>query len=88
MMDFLRPLKVRIYATWLAGSIPSAPTVIPADPLSRTNEDKAVWAADLRKRCLRLGISIPTSTPIPLQWAEARRRIVQMWCFFRSLRSR
>ena len=80
MMDFLRPLEVRIHATWIAGKIPP-PAVMPADPLSRSNEEPAVWAADLRKRCQLLGIPIPPPTHAPLQWEEARRRIVQIRCF-------
>ena len=75
VIDLLRPMGVSLFATWISGAI------IPADPLSRSNEEPKVWQDDLRVRCNRLGIPMPHIHHNKLAWSEARRRIGQICCF-------
>jgi len=78
-MDLLRPMGVTLAATWMSGAI------IPADPLSRINEEPRIWQEDLRKRCNNLGIPMPHIRDNKLAWSEARRRIGQICCIFKYL---
>ena len=79
IMDTLRPLGIRLFAHWMSTDI------IPADPLSRTQQSPDTWRRELEARSALLSIKPHHTELKKLPWHQARTLVGVHEVFLRPI---